>query len=125
MGGLLSQAEPNYSGCCAAFGPGGSIRMDDDYDSLELHPVRCEREYRLALDAKHELDRLAPTLRLRKVACATRNYGPLCAHADGLAAHTIGHGLASEYQCEPGRCPPHGIGVVAREDAGRPGREGR
>jgi len=25
MGGLLSQAEPNYSGCCAAFGPGGSL----------------------------------------------------------------------------------------------------
>jgi endonuclease YncB( thermonuclease family) len=42
---------------------GVSIRLDD-YDAPELHHARCEREYRLALDAKHELQRLAPKLRL-------------------------------------------------------------
>jgi endonuclease YncB( thermonuclease family) len=62
----------------------------DDFDAPELHHARCPREWNVALAAKLELERLVPTLRLREVPCATRNYGRLCAHADGLASHMIG-----------------------------------
>src|SRR5215467_13739369 len=85
--------------------PGVSIRLDD-YGAPEIHHAHCGREYRIALNAKRELERLAPTLRLQQVACATRNYGRWCAHVDGLAEHMISMGLASPYDCTH-RCPPH------------------
>ena len=75
---------------------GVSIRLSD-YDAPELFHARCARERRLAEYAKVELARRLPTLRYHLVACATHNYGRLCAFAPGLASEMISRGLASPY----------------------------
>jgi endonuclease YncB( thermonuclease family) len=85
-----------------------SIRLTD-YDTPELFHPRCAREYQLAQDAKHELERIADKLKLTLVPCATKNHGRLCAQAQlpdkPLAEHMISSRLASPYICGPNWCP--------------------
>jgi endonuclease YncB( thermonuclease family) len=105
-GGTLCPNPVAVDGDTLRCSSGVRVRLDD-FDAPEIGHARCGRELRLALAAQAELTRLAPTLRLRQVPCATRNYNRACAHSPGLREHMVKLGLAVSYDCGPGWCPPH------------------